>query len=256
MTGFLTTKRYKCATVYVDQYSRLEYAHLQKSSSGADTAEGKQTFEQYAADKGVTIQGYCADNGIFKENTWVQSCKDKKQTLKFAAVGAHHQNGYAERRIRELQDLARTMLIHANKRWPKSVTTNLWPYALRMANEVLNNTPSMQDKQRRAPLQIFAATKVAINPKHWHPFGCPVYVLNSKLQTNSIFHKWKQKSEVGIYIGTSPVHNKNVALVLSRTTSLVSPQFHVKFDNTFQTVKDIDTESYWQTKAGFCFKTK
>ena len=143
MTGILTTKRYICATVYVDQYSKLGYIHLQKSTSGDDTVEGKKAFEKYAEDKGITIQGYCADNGIFKDNTWAMACKNSHQILKFAAVGAHHQNGYAERRIRVLQDLARTMLIHANKRWPSAVTPNLWHYAIRMANEVLNNTPSM-----------------------------------------------------------------------------------------------------------------
>ena len=166
MTGILATKRYTCATIFVDQFSRLGYVHLQKTTSGVDTVQGKQAFEQYAKDKGVTIQGYCADNGIFKENKWVHACKNNLQTLKFAAVGAHHQNGHAERRIRELQDLARTMLIHANKRWKTTITTNLWPYAIRMANEVLNNTPSMQDKARRSPLQIFTNKTVAVNPKH------------------------------------------------------------------------------------------
>ena len=146
MTGFLSTKRYKRATVYVCQYSKLSYVHLQKSNSGKDTVEGKRTFEQFADDKGVVIRGYCAEDGIFKANIWVQACKDNRQRLKFVAVGDHHHNGYAERHIRELQDLARTMMIHGNERWPTAVTPNLWPYALRMANEVLNNTPSMQDK--------------------------------------------------------------------------------------------------------------
>ena len=56
---------------------------------------------------------------------------------------------------------------------------------------------------------------------------------------------------MGICLGTSPVYNNNVALLLRRKTALVSPQFHIKFDNTFQTVKDINKESYWQTKSGF-----
>ena len=185
----------------------------------------------------------------------MQACRDKSQTLKFAAVGAHHQNGHAERRIREIQDLARTMLIHANKRWRSTITTNLWPYAIRMANEVLNNTPSMQHKDRRSPLQIFANTKVAINPKHWHPFGYPVYVLHSTIQNNAgIFHKWRQKSEAGIYLGISPIHSKNVALVLSRKTGLISLQFHVKFDDTFITTPDLDKDKSWQIKAGFVSK--
>ena len=114
--------------------------------------EGKKAFEQFAKDKGIIIEVYRADNGIFKDNTWVHACETHNQTLRFAAVGAQHQNGHAERRIRELQDIARTMLIHANKRWPTAITTNLWPYAIRMANEVLNNTPSMQDAKRRSPL--------------------------------------------------------------------------------------------------------
>ena len=42
-----------------------------------------------------------------------------------------------------------------------------------------------------------------------------------------------------------------MSLVLSRETGLVSPQFHVAFDPSFGTVKDITPKSMWQTKAGF-----
>ena len=42
MTGTLTTKCYKCAIVYVDQYSKLGYIHFQKSTSGDDTVERKK----------------------------------------------------------------------------------------------------------------------------------------------------------------------------------------------------------------------
>lgn len=37
MTGFLTTKRYKYATVYVDQFSRLGFVYLQKTASAEET---------------------------------------------------------------------------------------------------------------------------------------------------------------------------------------------------------------------------
>ena len=47
------------------------------------------------------------------------------------------------------------------------------------------------------------------------------------------------------------MHGKNVALILDRTTGLVSPQFHVLFDNDFQIVRDEQYESLWQLKAGF-----
>ena len=119
------------------------------------------------------------------------------QRATFAGVNAHHQNGMAERKIRTLQEHARTMLIHTNQRWPRCVTANLWPYALRMANDVLNETPNMLDKQKRLSQQIFSKTMVQTNIKHWKLFGCPVFVLDSRLQgSGGIFHKWKHRSKV------------------------------------------------------------
>ena len=112
---------------------------------------------------GVLVDHYHADNGIFKAQAFVDACRQEGQGLTFAGVGAHHQNGIAECCIRELQDLARTMLIHANRQWPKCVDAYLWPYAVQMAAGVLNETPSLQDAQHRSPLQLFGNTKVAVN---------------------------------------------------------------------------------------------
>ena len=36
-------------------------------------------------------------------------------------------------------------------------------------------------------------------------------------------------------MGRSPQHGRNVALVMDRDTALVSPQFHVAYDATFDT---------------------
>ena len=130
MTGILTTKRYKYSTVYVDQVAKLSFTYVQKTATDEETIEGKESFERYALNRGVTIQAYHADNGIFRANKWVADCVRKGQPLTFAGFNAHHQNGLAERRIGEIQELERTMLIHAAKRWPECVTTNLWPYAI------------------------------------------------------------------------------------------------------------------------------
>jgi hypothetical protein len=251
MSGILTTARYKCATVYVDQASRLSFTYLQKTASAEETLEGKMAFKLYAKDQGVIISAYHADNGIFRAHNWVQACRMNGQRLTFAGVNAHHQNRMAERRIRSLQELARAMLIHATKQWPKATTANLWRYALRMANMVMNETPNMKDTKKRTPQQVFSATTTNINATHWKPFGCPVYVLKEALQKGNIHHKWKQRSRVGIYLGPSPQHAQNVALVLDRTTGLVSPQLHVVFDLSFQTVQQEKLDSQWQIKAGF-----
>lgn len=255
-TGILTTARYWYATVYVDQYSSLGYLYLQKTSTAEETLLGKMAFEYYCAQHGVKVQHYHADNGIFRAHKWVLDCRAKGQGLTFAGVNAHHQNGRAEARIRRLQEMARTMLIHAKSKWPQEISANLWPYAMRTANEANNITPNMNDKRRRSPMELFANTRVASNPKHWQHFGCPVYVLSEELQSGKFYHKWKQRSRVGIYLGRSPHHARSVALVLNVHTGLVSPQFHVKLDTAFDTISQIyqgETKhlSLWQLKAGF-----
>lgn len=251
MTGILTTKRYKYATVYVDQSSGLGFTYLQKTASAEETLQSKRSFEAFSQNRGVTIRSYHADNGIFRANAWMDDCRQMRQPMTFAGVAAHHQNGYAERRIRSLQEMARTMLVHANHKWSQAVTTQLWPYALRMANQMINEAPNMQDPQRRSPEQIFTTSQVQVNPKHWHTFGCPVYVLDNELQTGKPYHKWKERAHVGIYLGRSPHHARNVALVLDRNTGLVSPQFHVAFDSAFDSVRSMDLSSSWQLRAGF-----
>ena len=256
MIGFLTTKRYRYATVYVDQFSRLGFIYIQKTASAEETVEGKRAFEAYSHRHGVKIENYHADNGIFKAYKWIEACKKDGQGMTFAAVNAHHQNGIAERRIRELQELARAMLMHANARWGDTITANLWPYAVRNASDAINHTPSMQDAERRSPMELFSNTKVATNPKHWKPFGCPTYVLSNELQGNKPFHKWSQRSRAGIYLGRSPQHGRNVALVMDRDSALMSPQFHVAHDANFDTVKGMKTKSSWQLKAGFVTSQK
>ena len=147
--------------------------------------------------------------------------------------------------------MTRTQLIHANKRWHNCITANLWPYAMRMSNDIYNNSPLLKNEHKFSPIQLFAKTKVDINPKHFKPFGCPVYVLNSALQKGDPNHKWEQRSKVGIYLGPSPQHGRSIALVLDRKTGLVSPQFHIKYDPSFQTTKQDKFDSTWQIKAGF-----
>ena len=48
--------------------------------------------------------------------------------------------------------------------------------------------------------------------------------------------KWEPRSWLGIYVGHSPIHAGSVALVLNPQTGLISPQFHVVFDDDFSTV--------------------
>ena len=253
MRGIPTIKRYKGATIFVDQHSGLSYVHLQKTLSGAETVEAKEAFERYARSHGVQVAHYHADNGRFADNKWRKACADNGQVLTFCGVNAHFQNGIAERRIRELQEQARTMLIHANKRWPETINAHLWPYAIRMANDLYNATPDLARKH--VPMEAFLGTKVTMNPNHWSHFGCPVYVLDNNLQAGKKINKWQYRARVGCYLGQSPQHARTVALVLSLETGLVSPQFHVQMDTTFQTMRHsfgaTPPRSQWMAKCHF-----
>ncbi len=132
--GWLTKKRYKVATIFVDHFSGSFYTHLQKSTNADEFLEAKLAFERYASKFKVQVKSYQADNGRFAENKFMAAVKEAGQTITFCGVNAHFQNAVAERRIRTLQDQARTMLIHAQHRWPKAIDAHLWPYALTVAN--------------------------------------------------------------------------------------------------------------------------
>ena len=86
--------------------------------------------------------------------------------------------------------------------------------------------------------------------KFEHTFGCPVFVLDSRLQSGfGRPPKWDPRSRLGIYVGRSPFHVGSVALVLNPRTGHVSPQFHVVFDDDFSTVPFLhstDVPPHWE----------
>jgi hypothetical protein len=87
-----------------------------------------------------------------------------------------------------------------------------------------------------------------------HTLFCPVFALQNALAAGHSIPRWNPKACIGLNLGPSPTHARNVHLVLSLTTGLVSPQFHCRFDDFFETCKhgasDTSTQSTWQQFAG------
>ena len=198
--GRPTRARYHAATIFVDHYSRYSYVHLQQDVTANSTVQAKEAFEAHAQQHGIKVQHYHSDNGRFAETAFRNHARQRGQTISFCGVNAHFQNGIAEKRIRDLQDQARTMLSHAKHQWPSAITANLWPYALRMANEVNNAVP--RTTQSISPCEQFFASQVAPRLTDFHSFGCPAYVLNNTLQAGTKQPKWMDRSRVGISLDT------------------------------------------------------
>jgi hypothetical protein len=235
LKGKLTTRRYKYATVFIDNYSRYKYIHFHSSITSEETLQAKVAFEAHARALNVQILNYHADNGRFVDNAWIKDVQTKGQTTTYCGVNAHWQNGIAEKSIRDLREHARTSLLHALDKWPAAISVHLWPYALKHAATVHNCLPT---KEGRSPLERFSNIDVAPNLKNFHTFGCPVFALENRLQAQQSVGSWASRARLGINLGPSPRHARSVSMVLNLNTGLVSPQFHVKHDEFFETIND------------------
>jgi hypothetical protein len=252
MKGKLTKRRYRCATIFVDHFSHLRFVHLQINDTSAETLGAKCAFETFAAKHGVRILHYHCNNGRFHDNAFKQACHEVRQQLTFCGVNAHFQNEIAERSIRDLSESAHKQMLHACACWPQAVHFALWPYALRNAALLHNTLPVLEDGTPR--LKLFSSIHVGSNMKHVHTFNCPVFVLQNALASGKSLPRWPPRACLGLNLGLSPMHARNVYLVLNLTTGCVSPQFHCCFDNFFETTRHggpaVSGTISWQQLAG------
>ena len=128
--GNLTKKRYTGAAVFVDNFSGLSYVHLLLGKTADDLIAACQSYLLFCKKHAVVCEHFHADNGIFEARKFRESIEATGHSITYCGVNAHHQNGHAEKRIRDLQDQARSIMLHAQRCWPSAVSTHLWPYAL------------------------------------------------------------------------------------------------------------------------------
>lgn len=222
--------------IFVDHYSSLIHVELQLNLNTHETLKAKELFESMARDHGVIPQSYLSDNGpAFASADYARNLRKFEQVTKFAGAGAHHQNGVAERSIRTVISIARTMMMHAAIHWPEVSDPCLWPMAVQHAVHVFNRMPNLDTGL--CPLDLFNRQRWKQSQLHdLHVFGCPVYVLDKKISDGVKIPKWAPRSNRFIYMGTSSKHASTVPLLLNPESGVISPQFHVVFDDWFATV--------------------
>jgi hypothetical protein len=136
--------RYVGGSLFTDHASGFVKIYNQTSLAAADTIRSKRRFEQEAGLNNVSIKRYHCDNGVFKAVEFLNEMEQLGQTITFSGVGAHHQNGKAERAIKTMFFRARTMMLHASLTWPDSTHENLWPFAVEYADHLWNHTEGIE----------------------------------------------------------------------------------------------------------------
>ena len=234
-------------TVFCDGASGYIHVEHQVTLNASDTINAKTSFERAAMDLGVTVESYHTDNGIFNSHAFTKELAENYQSVTFSGVGAKWQAGVAENAIKIVSTRARTMMIYANLMWPEVQDEALWPLAVSHAVYLYNHTPNMESGI--APIELFSQT---VNDgqalRNAHPWGCPAYVLEPKLTAaGGKLPKWSPRSRHGQFVGVSPVHAENIAVIRNLKTGYLSPQYHIVFDDWFETVyaSDDDPPPQW-----------
>jgi hypothetical protein len=233
--------QYNGGTLFVDHASGYIFLRNQVSLTAGETLRAKKSFEQFASSVGVSLQRFHADNVPFNSKEFRRNLETNGQPIVFSGTGAHHQNGVAERAIQTVTKWARAMLLHSILMWPDQADLSLWPFALDHAVYLWNNLPTQVS--RLAPIEIFTSTRFP-NYSHLrrlHVWGCPVYVLDPKLQDGHKIPKWSPRSRRGKFLGVSTSHSTTIGLILNLRTGFVSPQYHVVYDDEFTTVPNAES---------------
>jgi hypothetical protein len=163
------------------------------------TIRSKHKFEREASQNVISIQGYRADQGIYKSEAFRIDLAKLKETIQFSGNGGHHHNGIAERVIHTISTCNRAMIIHAMIHNPKEVSLDLWLFAVDYAVYIWNKMPKQDGGL--SPEEIFYIVKSdheeIRNAKCW---GCPSYVLDPTLQDGKKLPRRSLHSKLGQFL--------------------------------------------------------
>jgi hypothetical protein len=232
--GLPTTKRYRYCNLWIDHATRFVFPTFQETKHASELIASKREFQQFASRFNVLIRRIRADNGVYSAAAFQHDCKTNNQELTFCAVGSHWQNGMAERHIGLITQTSRTLLVHATTKWPAVINEEFWPFTVRHACAFHN--ASVHSETNQIPHYAFTGEQPPCSMSGFCVFGCPVFVLDKRLQDGDSVSKWKARSWTGVYIGNSAQHAGTVPLIYNPQTTHVTPQYHITFDDAFMTV--------------------
>ena len=117
----IDSDKFRGGTIAVDHSSTKIWVEHQVSLRAGETLRSKHIIERDFYKHRYTVKRYHSDNGVFRSNEFQHDLKLHGQLIDFSGVGAHHQNGIAEKHIRDITESTRTRLLHAVHRWPPDI---------------------------------------------------------------------------------------------------------------------------------------
>ena len=231
-----------CGSLFVDHASGKIFHFPQFSTNASKTIKNTLCLESMAKEDGIEIKQYHSDNGIFASQEFKEHCDRSKRKYSFSGVGAKHQNGVAERNIKTIAQWARADMLHLATHWPQYASSSLWPQAINYAVWVFNQLPNQENGVSPNEIWFSARGTSEVELPRTHVFGCPVYVLDPALQDGKKIPKWDPCARLGLFLGFLDLHSSQVPMVLNVTTGRISPQFHVIFDDKFDTVHSLPVD--------------
>lgn len=207
--------------VFVDDKTRLGVVSFlnQKSDYPTHFANFRTGIELQTNEKVKILR---SDNGSeFTSKQFVDYCAKNGIKQELTAPHTPSQDGVAERRIRTLVEIARTILIAAK------LPISFWAEAVNYANWIINRSAT-KSVEGTTPFEAFYQKKPDLSIIH--TFGCKAWVYNHLHHT-----KFDSKSQLCIYVG--PTDNPGTHKLYNPVTKRFITSRDVKFEETPYNVK-------------------
>ena len=227
---------YNGGCIFVDAASGYTHIEFQDRMNSYETLESKRLAELAFEFMGVRVKEYVTDQGsAFTSEAYRKVLEDFHQIVRFAGTSGHHHNAVAERSIRTITSIARTMMIHSAIHWPDMEDQSLWPYAVDYATFLFNHLP--HPLTGKAPVELFSRQVLDLtNLQHCHVWGSPAYVLDKALADGKKIPRWSPRSERCMYMGPAEKYHKTVPLIYNSRTGATTKPWQAMHDDFFQTV--------------------
>ncbi len=138
-----------------------------------ETLMAKECFEQWLWELAVAkiCQLHSRNGIIFNTELFVEACMNKYQTQSFSGVGAHHQNGLAERSIQTIMYVAPSFPVYVSLHRSEYWADNLSLWGIDVKHAVLHHSFNPNHLSGLTPLELFTKTKANVCDLHALIYG-------------------------------------------------------------------------------------